>query len=84
MVASAEAEAQTEMAAAEVVVAEIEVTAVVIAVVVIPWAAGDEDAYGSADELRSLPRNSLSLRKLDMCMIPVHAFVDAPGEVLEM
>lgn len=55
--ASVEADALTEMAAAGVAVAEIEVAEVVIVVVVFPSAAGDEDAYGSADELRSLPRN---------------------------
>lgn len=78
------ADALTEMTAAEVAGAEIEVTEAVIFVVVVPSAAGDEGAYGSADELRNLPRNLQSLHKLDMCMIPVHASADAPGEALEM
>lgn len=52
LAASAEADALAEMAAAE-----IEVTEAAIVAVVVPSAAGDEDAYGSADELRSLPRN---------------------------
>lgn len=64
-VASVEADAPIEMAAAaaaaaaaaEVAAAEIEVIEVVIVVVAVPSAAGDEDACGSADELRSLPRN---------------------------
>ena len=51
------ADALTEAAAAEVAVAEIEVTEAVIVVVVDLSAAGDEDAYGSEDELHSLPRS---------------------------
>lgn len=79
-----EADALTEMTDAEVAGAEIEVTEAVIFVVVVPSAAGDEDAYESANELRNLPRNLQSPRKSDMCMIPVHASADAPGEALAM
>lgn len=57
VVASVEADAPEEGAAAEAAAAEIEVIMAVIAVAVVPSAAGDEDACGSADELRSLPRN---------------------------
>lgn len=83
--ASVQADAPTEAAAsavAERVVAEIGAIEAVIVVAVVP-SSGVVDAYGSADELHSLPRSSQSLHKLDMCTIPVHASADAPAEALE-